>query len=40
MREGPALVPENVRNGIALNAPPPKRDGRPPTKGEGDPEYG
>ncbi|PTD18423.1 IS21-like element helper ATPase IstB [Sphingomonas fennica] len=39
MREHAALVPENVRNGAAFN-PPPKRRGRPPTKGKSDHEYG
>ena len=40
MREHAALVPENVRNGAAFNPPPPKRRGRPPRKGNSDPEYG
>lgn len=40
MREHAALVPENVRNGAAFNPPPPRRRGRPPTKGKPDPEYG
>jgi hypothetical protein len=39
MREHAALVPENVRAGVTFN-PPPKRRGRPPTKGKPDPEYG
>jgi DNA replication protein DnaC len=40
MREHAALVPENVRGGVAFNPPPPKRRGRPPKKGNTDPEYG
>lgn len=40
MREHAALVPENVRNGAAFNSPPPRRRGRPPKKGNPDPEYG
>jgi DNA replication protein DnaC len=39
MREHAALVPENIRNGAAFN-PPPKRRGRPPKKGNPDPEHG
>lgn len=40
MREHAALIPENVRNGNAFNPPPPKRRGRPPTKGKSDHDYG
>jgi DNA replication protein DnaC len=40
MREHAALVPENVRAGATFNPPPPKRRGRPPRKGNTDPEYG
>lgn len=40
MREHAALVPENVRNGAAFNPPPNRRRGRPPKKGNPDPEYG
>ncbi len=40
MREHAALVPENIRNGAALNPPSPKRRSRHPKKGNPDPEYG
>lgn len=40
MREHAALVPENVRNGVAFNPPPTRRRGRPPKKGNPDPDYG
>nr|ALS20358.1 putative ATP-binding protein [Sphingobium sp. YW16]AQZ39398.1 ATP-binding protein [Sphingobium sp. YW16] len=40
MREHAALVPENLRAGVAFNPPPPKRRGPPPKKGSHDPQYG
>ncbi len=40
MREHATLVPENVRNGVAFNPPPTRRRGRPPKKGNPDPDYG
>lgn len=40
MREHAALVPENVRAGVAFNPPQGKRRGRPPKKANPDPDYG
>jgi hypothetical protein len=40
MREHAALVPENLRSVASFNPPPPKRRGRPPIKGNQDPDHG